>query len=52
MSTLIEVMKTDGTTDIVTVEEAQELREAGELADAVDDEKALTLDEVYGEDFS
>ena len=51
MSDLVEVTYIDGSTEVVTVEEAVELRENGELADPVEDNQALTLDEFYGDGY-
>lgn len=51
MSGLIEVTLLDGSTDIVTVAEAIQMRRNGELAPAPDDSSALTIEDVYGEGY-
>lgn len=51
MSILLEVILLDGTKEIVTLEEAQALRDAGELAPPVEDNKALTIEKFYGEHY-
>ena len=51
MSILIEVILLDGTDDIVTLAEAQVLRDAGELAPPIDDNLALTVEKFWGPDY-
>ena len=51
MSELIKVTYLDGSTDIVTIEEAKAARQAGQLAPAPEDNKALTLKDFFGEGY-
>jgi len=51
MSVLLKVALSDGTKKIVTSEEAIEMRAAGKLAEPIPDNKALTIEDVYGEDY-
>ena len=51
MSILIEVVLVDGREDIVTLEEAEELKNSGGLAPAVDDNLALTIEKFWGPDY-
>lgn len=48
---MLEVTYLDGTTEIVTLEEAKRLRENNEIVIPEDDNKALTIDDVYGENY-
>lgn len=52
MSDLIEVTFSDGSTDIVDTDEAESYRKAGSLLDPVNNEEALTLKDMYGDDFN
>lgn len=47
---LIAVVMKDGSTELYTVAEAEELRQRGELAPAVADGLALTEDDMWGSD--
>jgi hypothetical protein len=51
MPELVEVTYIDGTSEVVTVEEAETLRENGELATPVPDGKALTKEDFWGEGY-
>ena len=48
MADILEVTLLDGTTEIVTPEEAKQMRRDGELLIPEPDGKALTLGDVYG----
>ena len=51
MADLITVTYLDGSTEIVTVAEAEALKTAGALTIPDNDGKALTIEDVYGEGY-
>ena len=51
MADLIKVTFKDGTTDIVTTDEAIQYRKDGLLEIPESDGKSLTLDEMYGDEY-
>lgn len=48
---LIEVTKKDGTKEIVTYDDAVELKDDNDLAEPVEDNKALTLVDFWGSEY-
>jgi len=48
---LVEVTYLNGTSEIVTIEEAQTLKANGDLLIPENDGKALTIEDVYGEGY-
>ncbi len=48
---IMEVTLLDGTTELVTFEEARTMRQNNELLIPEDDGKALTIEDVYGEGY-
>jgi len=51
MAELITVTYLDKSTEIVTVAEAEALKDAGALFIPANDGKALTIEDVYGEEY-
>jgi hypothetical protein len=47
---LVAVVMLDGTTELYSLAEAQELKRQGKLLPKVADDKALTEENVYGDD--